>query len=138
MILLPLTIQKGALLYKQVIILAYNDGGDHTGYSFDEWAEIYKIFGDKTRLHLLSLLSRRECCVCELTDLVNMSQPGISQHLRKLKQAGLVKERKTAQWVYYSLDGQYIPFFHDLVKQLPDVSEEVASMQEQTVRCNRE
>ncbi len=138
MILLALTIQIGTLLYKQVIILTYNDGGDNMGYSFDEWAEIYKIFGDKTRLHLLSLLSRRECCVCELTDIVNMSQPGISQHLRKLKQAGIVKERKTAQWVYYSLDGQNIPFFHELVKYLPDVSEEVANLQDQTVRCNRE
>ncbi len=106
--------------------------------SFENMAEIYKALGDKTRLHMLALLARDELCVCELTAILEMSQPGVSQHLRKLKQAGLVKERKTAQWVFYSLHEAAFPLLKDLVNLLPDVSEEVHQLKSQGLRvqCN--
>jgi len=90
-----------------------------------EWVDIYKALGDKTRLHILALLSHGELCVCELVDLLNMSQPAISQHLRKRKQVGLVRERKAGQWVYYRLDGDDVPMFSALMAQLPNVSAEI-------------
>ena len=101
-------------------------------------AEIYKAMGDKTRLHMLALLAKDELCVCELVAILDMSQPGVSQHLRKLKQAGLVKERKTAQWVFYSLHEVAFPLLKDLVKLLPDVSAELEELKSQGLRvqCN--
>ncbi|MCF8565902.1 metalloregulator ArsR/SmtB family transcription factor [Alicyclobacillus tolerans] len=106
--------------------------------SFENTAEIYKALGDKTRLHMLALLAKDELCVCELVAILELSQPSVSQHLRKLKQAGLVKERKTAQWVFYSLHESTFPLLKETVNLLPDVSEEVKQLQSQGLRvqCN--
>ncbi len=105
---------------------------------FELIADVYKALGDKTRLHILALLRHGELCVCELVGALNMSQPSISQHLRKLKQAGLLKERKTAQWVYYSLDLNKVTLLADIVYALPNVAEEFDALQIQGlgVRCS--
>ena len=66
--------------------------------------EEFKVLGDKTRLRILSLLQGRELCVCDLTEILEISQPGVSQHLRRLRQAGFVHERRGGQWIYYSLN----------------------------------
>ena len=96
--------------------------------TFEEITQIYKALADKTRLHMLALLAQDELCVCELVAILQMSQPSISQHLRRLKQVGLVRERKTARWVYYSLtDTQSTPF-REIIQNLPDVSEEVIKL----------
>lgn len=107
-------------------------------FSMEQWAEIYKALADKTRLHILALLKHDEMCVCELVDVLDMTQPAISQHLRKLKQAGLVKERKTAQWVYYGLEGSNVPFFHECISLLPDVSDEIEQLQAKGLRVSCE
>ena len=106
--------------------------------AFEQIAEVYKALGDKTRLHMLALLSHGELCVCELVGTLKMSQPSVSQHLRKLKQAGLLKERKTAQWVYYSLDIEKFPLLTDIVSALPDVTTEWEALQVdgRNARCN--
>ena len=52
-------------------------------------ANVLKLLGDKTRLTIVGILKQRECCVCELLEVFGTSQPSISQHLRKLKDAGL-------------------------------------------------
>ncbi|SHL08136.1 ArsR family transcriptional regulator [Alicyclobacillus tolerans] len=106
--------------------------------SFESMAEIYKALGDKTRLHMLALLAKDELCVCELVAILDMSQPSVSQHLRKLKQAGLVKERKTAQWVFYSINGTVFPLLNQTITLLPDVSEEIERLKSQGLRvqCN--
>ncbi|MDR3600244.1 MAG: metalloregulator ArsR/SmtB family transcription factor [Desulfosporosinus sp.] len=67
-------------------------------------AEEFKVLGDKTRLRILSLLQGRELCVCELTEVLGISQPGVSQHMRRLRQIGFVNEHHGGQWVYYSLN----------------------------------
>lgn len=102
--------------------------------SFENLAEVYKALADKTRLHILALLAKDELCVCEFVPVLNMSQPGVSQHMRKLKQVGLVKERKTAQWVFYSLDGAAFSLLDAIVKSLPDVTEEMESLKRQGLR----
>lgn len=101
---------------------------------FADRAEIFKALADKTRLHILALLAAEELCVCELVALFDLTQPSISQHLRKLRQAGLVKERKTAQWVFYALDGSAFPLIEEIVRALPDVSEEIARLQGRGLR----
>lgn len=103
--------------------------------TFEDGAEVYKALADKTRLHMLALLHREELCVCELVAILDMSQPGISQHLRKLKQAGLVKERKTAQWVYYSLNHTKFPLLAAIVDTLPDVEQEIVLLKSQGLRA---
>ena len=55
------------------------------------------------RLALIAALARRELCVCELVDLLQLPQPLISHHLGALRQAGVVRDRRDAHWVYYSL-----------------------------------
>ena len=55
------------------------------------------------RLALVAALARRELCVCELVDLLGMAQPLVSHHLAALRGAGLVRDRRDAHWVYYSL-----------------------------------
>jgi len=106
--------------------------------SFEDLAEVYKALADKTRLHMLALLAIDELCVCELVAILDMSQPSISQHLRKLRQAGLVKERKTAQWVFYSLNGAKFSLLMDIVHSLPEVSAEIERLKSQGLRvlCN--
>ncbi|WP_232059613.1 ArsR/SmtB family transcription factor [Kyrpidia spormannii] len=77
----------------------------------------------------------REMCVCELVEVLKMTQPAVSQHLRKLKHAGLVKERKTAQWVFYRLDGSGVPFLDAVLDALPGVEEERAWLSARGLRA---
>lgn len=74
--------------------------------------DFFKALGEPTRLRIVRLLAERELCVCELEAIMDMSQPRISQHLKVLKHAGLVKERREAQKRMCSLDWQ--KFNHDL------------------------
>ncbi len=64
---------------------------------------LFKACSDSTRLRILFLLAARELCVCELVDVLQMPQGKISRHLAVLKSAGLVRDRRDATWVYYSL-----------------------------------
>ena len=69
--------------------------------------EIYKVFkalGEPTRLKIIKMLSVQGLCVCELSETLDMLQPRVSQHLKILKEAGLIKEKKEGYWVCYSLD----------------------------------
>jgi len=86
-----------------------------------EVAEKLKMLGDKTRLTMLTLMKEREFCVCEFVDILNMSQPGISQHLRKLKSQGLVNESRRGQWVYYSLNVEDKPYIKDVLDHMPSM-----------------
>ena len=87
-------------------------------------AEIMKALGDKNRLHILSLLQKQELCVCEITVLCKLSQSNVSQHLAKLRTTGLVKERRNAQWIYYSLNKNGFPLIMQILKLLPEQEEE--------------
>lgn len=66
-------------------------------------ATVFKALSDETRLRVIKLLEERELCVCELIQVLEMSQPRISRHLGVLKNAGLVNDRREGKWVYYSL-----------------------------------
>ncbi|MGN7356963.1 ArsR/SmtB family transcription factor [Paenibacillus sp. SAF-054] len=88
----------------------------------NEAAEKMKLLGDKTRLTILCLLKDREWCVCELVEVLSISQPGISQHMRKLKSHGLVNESRRGQWVYYSLRVQDMPYIQCVLDCMPGTS----------------
>ena len=77
-------------------------------------AELYKVFGDSTRIRILYLLFEAELCVCDIAALLHMSQSAISHQLRVLKQAKLVKFRKEGKTVFYSLADEHV---HIIINQ---------------------
>jgi ArsR family transcriptional regulator, lead/cadmium/zinc/bismuth-responsive transcriptional repressor len=76
-------------------------------------AELFKVFGDSTRIKILCALFQAEMCVCDIAALLSMSQSAISHQLRVLKQARLVKYRKEGKVVYYSLDDDHVKHIFD-------------------------
>lgn len=95
---------------------------------WDALAESFRALGDRTRLRILAMLKVGELCVCELVEALGISQPAVSQHMRRLKQAGWVKERRRGQWVFYSLDGSAHSFRDQVLEALPDVRETVEQL----------
>ncbi|MBQ6808085.1 MAG: winged helix-turn-helix transcriptional regulator [Firmicutes bacterium] len=73
-----------------------------------ELAEFFKAFGDSTRIKILYVLFESEMCVCDIAQLLNMSQSAISHHLRLLKQSKLVSFRKEGKSVIYALEDAHI------------------------------
>lgn len=66
---------------------------------------LFKALSDVTRLRCLSLLmTRKELCVCELTNVLRLAQPKVSHHLAALRKAGLVNDRKHGLWIYYRIN----------------------------------
>jgi DNA-binding transcriptional ArsR family regulator len=66
-------------------------------------AELFKIFGDSTRIKILYVLSEAEMCVCDIAQLLGLTQSAVSHQLRALKQSKLVKYRREGKTVFYSL-----------------------------------
>jgi ArsR family transcriptional regulator, arsenate/arsenite/antimonite-responsive transcriptional repressor len=73
--------------------------------------ELFHALSDETRLEIIQLLRKGERCVCELTDSLDAAQSRLSFHLRVLKDAGIVRDRKDGRWIHYELE--------------PDVFEEI-------------
>lgn len=71
-------------------------------------AELFKVFGDSTRIKILYVLFESEMCVCDIAQLLNMSQSAISHQLRVLKQSKLVKYRREGKTVFYSLADDHV------------------------------
>lgn len=76
-------------------------------------AELFKVFGDSTRIKILCALFESEMCVCDLSALLSISQSAISHQLRVLKSARLVKFRRDGKVIYYSLDDEHIKHIFD-------------------------
>lgn len=84
-------------------------------------AQLLAIAGNEVRLKILFLLFREnELCPCDLSDILEMSVPAISQHLRKMKDAGVVRNRREGQTLFYSLNeietAFLVPVFHSLTE----------------------
>jgi len=67
-------------------------------------ARLFHALSDETRLEIVRLLSHGERCVCELQDVLDAAQSRLSFHLKTLKDAGLVSDRREGRWVYYTLN----------------------------------
>lgn len=76
--------------------------------SLYDLAELFKVFGDTTRIKILCALFEAEMCVCDIAELLGMTQSAISHQLRALKQARLVKFRREGKVVFYSLDDDHV------------------------------
>ena len=71
-------------------------------------SELFKIFGDNTRIRILYALSVSEMCVCDLAKVLGMTQSAISHQLRILKQAQLIKYRRDGKTIFYSLADDHV------------------------------
>lgn len=69
----------------------------------DKIVKIYKALADKNRLRILKLLERKALCVCELSKILKLAQSSTSEHLKALKEVGLIEDKKESYWVNYYL-----------------------------------
>ena len=74
----------------------------------DSLAELFKVFGDPTRIRILFVLFETEVCVCDLAKALNMTQSAVSHQLRILKQSRLVKNRREGKSIFYSLADNHV------------------------------
>lgn len=103
----------------------------------------FKALGEPTRLRIVRLLAEQELCVCELEEIMEMSQPRISQHLKVLKHAGLVNERREGQkrmcslnWNEFNDDLQTLQHFMQTpLEQLPGFAEDAAKLKRLSDEC---
>lgn len=77
-------------------------------------AELFKVFGDTTRMKIVCCLFEHEMCVCDIAELINATQSAVSHQLRVLKQAKLVKYRKEGKVVYYSLSDRHVEIIFNM------------------------
>ena len=71
-------------------------------------AELFKVFGDSTRIRILTVLFGDEMCVCDIAEALSMNQSAVSHQLRVLKNAKLIKNRKDGKQVFYSLADEHV------------------------------
>ena len=76
--------------------------------SLYDLAELFKVFGDTTRIRILYVLFEAEMCVCDIAQILNMTQSAISHQLRVLKQAKLVGNRREGKTIYYFLADDHV------------------------------
>src|SRR5690625_3351505 len=94
-------------------------------------ALLLKLLGDKTSLTMMKLIDHHACCVCEFVVIFQMSQPAIRQHLRKVKDLGLVVEERNSQWIFYSVNkaSEYYPLIKTILEQLPNQDENIRTLE---------
>lgn len=73
-----------------------------------EMADIFKLFSDSTRLRIICSILNNELCVCDLCELLNLTQSNVSHQLQLLRTAKLVKYRKEGKQVYYTLQDEHV------------------------------
>jgi ArsR family transcriptional regulator len=81
-------------------------------------AQVFHALSDETRLRILQRLRGGERCVCELTDALDAAQSRLSFHLKVLKDAGLVRDRRESRWMYYTLDREALAGVAELIEAL--------------------
>jgi ArsR family transcriptional regulator, arsenate/arsenite/antimonite-responsive transcriptional repressor len=79
---------------------------------------LFHALSDETRLQILERLRAGERCVCELTDALDAAQSRLSFHLKVLKDAGLVSDRREGRWMYYTINAEALGEMADLVESL--------------------
>ena len=88
------------------------------GPALSSLARVLALAGNEVRLQLLFLLADEQLCVCDLADVLQMTISAVSQHLRKLKDGGVVTARKVGQTVFYALNAEHLPVLQPLLTRL--------------------
>jgi ArsR family transcriptional regulator len=90
----------------------------HTRTDTDRAASLFHALSDGTRLSILERLRFGERCVCDLTDALDAAQSRLSFHLKVLKDAGLVTDRRDGRWMYYTMNTEVLSEVADLIEGL--------------------
>ncbi|MGD7043874.1 ArsR/SmtB family transcription factor [Jeotgalibacillus proteolyticus] len=98
-------------------------------HSPEALAEIYRLFGDKTRLLMAKKLSEEEWTVSQFVDLFMISQPLVSQHIKKLKDAELIAEKRAGKRILYRLDPKSVRY-PLIIRLIEPITEESAGKKE--------
>ena len=85
-------------------------------------AKRLKAVSDPNRLKLLACLKKGELCACDFVDVLNVSQPAVSQQLKKLKEAGIIVERPSGTWKHYRLNDHLPPYIQAIIDELEELS----------------
>ncbi|WP_181349296.1 helix-turn-helix transcriptional regulator [Thalassobacillus sp. CUG 92003] len=113
---------------------------EKTEINVEQVAIALKLLGDKSRLTIVGLLKDNECCVCEFVEVLQMSQPAVSQHLRKLRDAGMIKEQRKGQWMFYKLNTEHEAFdlISEILQHMPDQKEKIATLEKagKRIQCD--
>lgn len=96
---------------------------ESTAEAFSKMASVLALAGNEVRLKILYLLEEeKELCPCDLSDILGMSIPSISQHLRKMKDGGIIRNRKEGQTIYYSLQPEHLKMLRSLFKYVNELN----------------
>jgi ArsR family transcriptional regulator len=90
--------------------------------SLTRTARLFHALSDETRLRILDLLRSGERCVCDLSDAIGAQQSRLSFHLRTLKEAGLVSDRRQGRWIYYGLRVEALEEMGGAIREFQDVA----------------
>src|SRR5918997_413343 len=83
--------------------------------------ELFHALSDETRLEIVGMLRNGERCVCDLTDALDAAQSRLSFHLKVLKDAGIVRDRRDGRWVHYELDAAAFSEIEELARDMKPV-----------------
>ena len=90
--------------------------------TIEQMAQQLKAVSDPNRLKLLACLKKGEVCVCDFVDVLQISQPAVSQQVKKLKDAGIILERKKGTWRHFRLNETQQPYIQAIIDQLEPIS----------------
>ncbi len=101
-----------------VQIKACKEKVENTAGAFSTMASVLALAGNEVRLKILYLFEEeKELCPCDLSDILGMSIPAISQHLRKMKDGGIIHARKEGQTIFYSLKPEHLKMLRSLFRE---------------------
>ena len=87
----------------------------------ERMANQLKAVSDSNRLKLLACIKQGEVCVCDLVEVLQISQPGVSQQLKKLKEADIILERKKGTWKHFRLNDIQEPYIQSILDELDPI-----------------
>ncbi len=91
--------------------------------SFSRLSQVLSLAGNDVRMKMLYLLEEeKELCVCDLADILEMTIPAVSQHLRKLKDGNILQTRRSGQTIYYSLKQEHLEIIKPLFEHITIVN----------------
>jgi DNA-binding transcriptional ArsR family regulator len=85
---------------------------------FEDYSKHLSLLGNTARLKIIKLISENKLCVCDLIDILDMSIPAVSQHLRKLKDAKLIANKKEGQTIYQYLSKDFPPILMNIINKI--------------------
>lgn len=90
----------------------------------NKFVELIKLFSDETRLRILNILNQGENCNCDLEEILGLSQPNVSKHLKKMQLLDLVTSRKNSYWTYYKINQEVLnkhPFMIEILEEIQNL-----------------